>query len=94
MITRFLLRFGLVLVDLAPVARALAADVMRTHDVDVLDTYGTQRALRRRYALWATQTGLPIAAQRKVAEMAWTYIVAAQDKPPQAQSHKEFSFYA
>jgi predicted kinase len=94
MIARFLAHFGLALVDLDLVARALAADLLRTHEVAVLDSYGTQQELRRQYALLATQTGLPIHAQRQVAQMAWQYVAAAQEAQAQTPNRKEFSFYA
>lgn len=93
MITRLLLRFGFAVVDLDLVARQIAADVLRVHDVDVLEPRGTMQELRRRYAVVAVETGLPVGAQGKVAEMAWAYIAAAQAEPRPAPNRKEFSFY-
>ncbi len=92
MLTRLLLHLNLAVCDLDLIARALAADLLRVHDVDVLAQYGTVRELRRRYAMLAVETGLPIGAQERVSEMAWGYIAAAQDEP-QAVNRKEFSFY-
>ncbi len=94
MITKWLLWFGLAVVDLDLVARALASDVLRVHEVDMLDQPGTLRELRRRYAMVAVGTGLPIEAQARVAEMAWSYIAAARDAPQGVANRKEFSFYA
>jgi hypothetical protein len=95
MLTRLLLLFHISLVDLDLVARALATDLIRTHDLDVLDSYGTQKELRRKYAVVSVQTGLPIHAQRKVAEMAWQYVAAARDTQEEAErNRKEFSFYS
>jgi len=93
MIARILLYFGLALVDLDLVARALAADVLRVHDVAVLDEPGTLRELRRRYVLVAVETGLPVSAQARVAALAWRYIVAARDAMPDTVNRREFSFY-
>lgn len=92
MITRILLRFGLAVVDLDLVARQIAADVLRVHDVDVLNADTTHQELRRRYAVVAVETGLPVSAQRKVADIAWAYIAAAQAEPTQV-NRKEFSLY-
>lgn len=92
MITKLLLRFGIAVVNLDLVARQIAADVLRVHDVDVLEPHGTHQELRRRYASVAVEVGLPVSAQERVAEMAWTYIKAAQ-KVPQPTSRREFSFY-
>ena len=92
MITRILLRFGIAIVDLDLVARQIAADVLRVHDVDALEKYGTMQELRRRYAVVAVEVGLPVSAQRKVADIAWAYIVAAQASPQKAD-RREFSFY-
>lgn len=93
MITWLLLRWGLAVVDLDHVARALAAHLLRTHGADVatLEQAGTVRELRRLYAVLATESGLPTTAQARVAELAWRYVVAAQDGP-QATS-RGFSFY-
>lgn len=94
MLNRLLLRLGLAVVDLDLVSRALASDVLRVHDVMVLEKHGTLRELRRRYAIAAVETGLPIAAQGQVAAMAWKHIRAARDEQPQATGNgKEFSFY-
>lgn len=93
MIANLLLRFGLALVDLDLVARTLAHDILRLHDVDVLDEPGTLRELRRRYAMLAVETGLPIAAQARVAAMAWGYIRAAQSAGTNVVNRREFSFY-
>lgn len=94
MLSRLLLRFGLCLVNLDLVARALAIDIIRLHNLDVLERSGTERELRRRYAEMATATGLPIAAQWQVAEMAWGYIAAARDEQPSKPvNRKEFTFY-
>lgn len=92
MITRILLRFGLAVVDLDLVARQIAADVLRVHDVDVLEPHGTRQELRRRYAVVAVEVGLPVTAQARVADMAWTYIAAAQQEPTRTD-RREFSFY-
>lgn len=92
MIARLLLLLGLAVIDLDLVARALASNILHTHDVDVLDSDGTIRELRRRYTMVAIETGLPIAAQRKVADMAWRYIAEAQTEPGEV-NRKEFSFY-
>jgi hypothetical protein len=95
MLSRLLLLLRIAVVDLDLVSRALATDLIRTHDIDVLDAYGTQKELRRKYAVVATQTGLPIHAQRKVAEMAWEHVAAAQDRQEEAKGNrKEFSFYS
>jgi hypothetical protein len=93
MIANLLLRFGLVVVSLDLVARQLASDVLRTHDVDILDGSGTLQFLRRRYVVVAVETGLPVEAQAKVAQMAWQYIVAARAEPA-IVNRKEFSFYS
>lgn len=93
MITRLLLLLNLCVVDLDLVARALAADVLRVHDAAVLDPPGTLRELRRRYVLVAVETGLPVTAQARVAELAWRYIVAARDAMPDTVNRREFSFY-
>lgn len=95
MLTRILLYFGIALIDLDLVARALASDMLRMHghEVSTLDEYGTVRELKRKYAVLATETGLPVAAQRKVAEMAWTHLQAAGASPDPNRG-KEFSFYA
>lgn len=94
MLNKLLLRLGLALVDLDLVARVLAADLMRGQDLDVLEANGTKRELRRKYAAVALETGLPLAAQEKVGEMAWQYMAAARDEQkPQAVNRKEFSFY-
>lgn len=94
MITRLLLRFGFALVRLDLVARILAAETMRGQDVSMLEMHGTQKELRRKYALVALETGLPNEAQDKVGEMAWAYIAAARDEKPQPQVRREgFSFY-
>lgn len=94
MLARLLLRLGIAIVDLDLVARALSMEIIRTHDLEVLDVTGTQTELRRRYAAIATQTGLPIAAQRRVAEMAWAYIAAARDETVMgATNRKDFSLY-
>ena len=92
MIHRILLYFGLSIVSLDLVARALAADILRTHDVTLLDDYGTVQELRRRYAMVATETGLPLHAQARVAQMAWAYVRAARDQT-QVSGDREFSFY-
>lgn len=93
MITWLLLRFGLAVIDLDHVARALAAHLLHTHGADVatLEQAGTVRELRRLYAVLATESGLPTVAQARVADMAWRYVVAAQDRPQTAT--REFSFY-
>lgn len=94
MLTRLLLRFGLTIVDLGSIARALALQIIRVHDLDTLERSGTERELRRRYAILATETGLPVAAQWQVGEMAWGYIAAARDEQPSKPvSRKDFSFY-
>lgn len=93
MIHRILLYFGLSIVSLDLVARALASDILRTHDVTLLDTHGTVQELRRRYAMVATETGLPMHAQGRVAEMAWRYVAAAQAQPQADANRREFSFY-
>lgn len=93
MLTSLLLRLGLAVVDLDLVARALASDILRVHDVAVLDEAGTVRELKRRYAVTAVETGLPIAAQGKVAALAWRHIEAARETQPQAFHGKEFGFY-
>ena len=93
MIARLLLFFGYGLVDLDLVARSLASDVLRVHDVDVLDAVSTQRELRRRYAMTAVETGLPVSAQGKVAALAWGHIAAAQDEQSKTVNRREFSFY-
>ena len=92
MIARILLRFGIAVVDLDLVARQIAADVLRVHDVDVLEQTGTHQELRRRYAVVAVEVGLPVSAQRKVADIAWAYIAAAQAEP-QRVDRREFGFY-
>lgn len=92
MISRLLLRLGLAVVDLDLVARVLAADVLRVHEPGTLDHYGTLQELRRRYVSTAVETGLPLVAQAKVADMAWAYIAAAQNEPV-VVNRKEFSFY-
>ena len=93
MITWLLLHLGIAVIDLDHVARALAAHMLRTHGADVatLEPHGTQRELRRLYAVIATESGLPVAAQAKVGRMAWQYIAAAQDAPQTPT--REFSFY-
>lgn len=93
MIARLLLLLNLACVDLDLVARALAADVLRVHDAAVLDEPGTLRELRRRYVLVAVETGLPVAAQARVATLAWQYIRAARDEMPDTVNRREFSFY-
>ncbi len=93
MLTSLLLRLGIAVVNLDLVARVLAADVLRVHEVDVLDPYGTLHELRRRYASLAVETGLPMAAQRKVADMAWGYIAQAQEQPSEPSNRREFTFY-
>lgn len=93
MITKWLLWFGLAVVDLDLIARALASDVLRVHEVDMLDQPGTLRELRQRYARIAVETGLPVEAQARAAEMAWRYITAAQDAPQGVVNHEGFSFY-
>lgn len=92
MITRILLHFGLVLFPLDSLARALASGIVSTHDLAVLDEAGTVRELRRRYAAIAIDTGLPVDAQRAVADAAWRYVVQARGEP-QPVNRKEFSFY-
>lgn len=92
MIARLLLLLNLCVVDLDLVARALAADVLRVHEVAVLDEVGTLRELRRRYVLVAVETGLPVRAQARVAALAWGYIAAARDEQPPI-NRREFSFY-
>lgn len=92
MIARLLLFFRLAVVDLDLVARALAADVLRVHEVAVLDEVGTLRELRRRYVLVAVETGMPVTAQARVAELAWGYIAAARAEQPPV-NRREFSFY-
>ena len=95
MLTRLLLRFGLAVVNLDLIARALALAIIRVHDLEMLERSGTEKELRRRYAILATETGLPIAAQGQVAAMAWGYIAAARDETPSPPTNrKEFSFYA
>ena len=93
MITRLLLRLGLAVVDLDLVARVLAANVLHVHEAGVLDQPGTLRELRRRYTVVAIETGMPIGAQARVAEMAWRYIAQAQVQPAAPSNRKEFSFY-
>ncbi len=93
LLTSLLLRFGIAVVNLDLVARVLAADVLRVHEVDVLDPYGTLHELRRRYASLAVETGLPMAAQRKVADMAWGYIAQAQGETVATANRREFTFY-
>lgn len=95
MLTRILLHFGIAIVDLDLVARALASDMLRMHGAEIatLDQVGTLRELKRKYAVLATETGLPIGAQRKAAEMAWQMIAAAADLPKATNARKEFSFY-
>lgn len=92
MLTKLLLFFGFAVVDLDLVARSLASDVLRVHDVDVLEQTGAIRELRRRYALTAVETGLPIAAQAKVAGMAWDYVNAAR-ATQSAPNRRGFGFY-
>jgi hypothetical protein len=96
MITRILLYFGIAIIDLDLVARALASDILRMHGADIvtLEAEGTRREMRRKYAILATETGLPIQAQRKAADMAWSFIRAAQDDPDYTEVRKDFSFYA
>jgi hypothetical protein len=96
MLTRILLYFGIALIDLDLVARALASDMLRLHGPDIvtLDEYGATRELKRRYALLAIEAGLPIAAQATVAGMAWKMITTASDEFPKTGNRKEFSFYA
>jgi hypothetical protein len=96
MLTRILLYFGIALIDLDLVARALASDMLRLHGPDIvtLDEYGATRELKRRYALLAIEAGLPIAAQAAVAQMAWKMIATASDEFPKTGNRKEFSFYA
>ena len=94
MITRILAYFGLALAPLDLIARALASDLLRTHNIDVLDEYGTLQELRRRYVLVAVETGLPMHVQAQVARLAWGYIVAARSAQAQPTNRKEFSFYA
>ena len=95
MLTRILLYFGIALIDLDLVARALASDMLRLHgsDVATLSETGTLRELQRKYALLAVETGLPMDAQRTVARMAWAFMRAAGALPDPNRS-KEFSFYA
>jgi len=82
MIDRILLYFGMALAPLDLVARALAANIVQTHDLYTLDEAGTVRELQRRYASIAIETGLPMGAQRQVATMAWRYIAQARDEKP------------
>ena len=94
MIARILLRFGFGLVNLDLVARVLAADLMRGQDLSVLNAENTTKELRRKYALVAMETGMPLAAQKRVGDMAWRYMAAARDEQPQPPvNRKEFSFY-
>lgn len=95
MLTRILLAFGIAIVHLDLTARVLADDILRLHKDDVarLDAAGTVRELKRKYAVLATETGLPMGAQAKVAEMAWRYVAAAAGNTS-ASVGREFSFYA
>lgn len=93
MISKFLLHFALALVNLDLVARLLAIEIMRYHELDTLNEENTQAELRRRYANIATQTGLPIEAQEQVAKMAWGHIAAARDETPTERNRSGFNFY-
>ena len=91
MIAKLLLRLNLAVVNLDHIARALASDIVRTHDVDYLDPNGTQRELRRKYIVLAIESGLPGAAANQVAARAWQIMNEAHEKPIPAG--KDFSFY-
>ena len=93
MFTKLLLHYGYVLTPLDSMARVLASSVVATHDLDTLDQAGTVRELKRRYANIAIETGLPIEAQGKVADMAWGYIARAREQKPRATNNREFRFY-
>ena len=93
MLTKLLLRFGLCVVDLDAIARALAAAILDTHDLWTLAETGTLNELRRRYARLALETGLPLAAQRTVAAAAWRYVLRVRDETPRGDPSRDFSFY-
>jgi hypothetical protein len=96
MLTWILLKFGLALIDFDLIARALAARLLRIHgsDIDTLNPQGSQQELGRHYAILAVEAGLPVAAKKRVAKLAWRYIEQAQNNPiPSLNSRKEFSFY-
>lgn len=91
MIQRLLLHFGYALLPLDLVARALAAAMLRTQDVDYLEPHGTQRELARQYMVLAVEMGLPAEAARRVAALAWDHMMAGRKRQP--VNNREFSFY-
>lgn len=88
-----LLWMGIALVRLDPIARALALGIVDTHDLTTLSDVDTVQELRRRYASLAIQTGLPLDAQKQIADMAWDYVVRARNDVAQGTVGYYFSFY-
>src|SRR5690606_18445379 len=85
MIAWLLARLNLACVDLDLIARALAADVLRVHGVDVhaLNEQQARREIHVRYTELAVRTGLPEQAGKRVADLVWRYIRQAQAHAPQ-----------
>lgn len=92
MIVRILRFLGYPVVDLAACAQAIAEPLLTTYTAADLDPQGTMLYLQRKYAELAAQTGLPMDAQRAVAQQAWDYIAKAHGWK-KLESDGRFSFY-
>jgi hypothetical protein len=77
--------------DPQPVARALAADILREYGMP-LARVETVQLLRTRYMRLVAEYGLPSRACNDVADRAWALIAQAVNMP-QEPAGKEFSFY-
>lgn len=75
-----------------PVARALAAHLLRGYDVDVLERGAVIQFLRRRYMRLVAEYGFPPAMCNPVADRAWELVKQAQSRPIVDQ-RTGFSFY-
>lgn len=73
-------------------ARALAAHMLRTYEIDTLEPTAAVQFLRTRYMRAVAEWGLPANACNDVAERAWK-LVCATRRTPQVDQRTGFAFY-
>ena len=83
--------FGVYLLDLQAVARALAETVIRDFDPSTLEIAGTHQYLRTKYMRLVAEYGLPARACNRVAGMALRLVLQAAGE--NAGSPPPFAFY-
>lgn len=73
-------------------ARALAAYMLRTYEVDTLEPTAAVQFLRMRYMRAVAEWGLPASACNDVADRAWRLVCKAHGSPA-VEQRTGFAFY-